>query len=413
MTNLLPTSQTKKSEKVKSTGNGSGTIYQRGEKWCWQLSMYQGLKRVTVSGTCDNRTKARAALAKAITRREHGELVAPDKMTFSEWLDKWLESKRPHIRANTYIGYKNDIKHRIKPGLGHIKLQALKPIHLKGFYDDLANKKVLVGGSGKRKTKEGNRTLSPSSQRQVHIIIHGALKEALKLELIHRNVADTVKPQIKKDENSKASSAWSVEEATTFLAFAKPERHYPLFYVMLSLGLRRGEALGLRWSNIDLVNGTIKIVETLIAVDGKATQGLPKTKKGRRVIKLPFDVVDVLKAHRANQTLEHQQLQLSPAKDWVFTSFKGTPLAPDSIDGTMRRISNNASVRQIRVHDLRHTYASLARRQGVGLEVLSERLGHSKPSFTADVYRHVLEDELDHAALPLATLLSPRVGMSN
>jgi integrase len=403
----------KKKENVKEKGNGSGSVYQRGSKWCWQLTVYQGLKRVTVSGTCNNRTEARAELAKAIAKRENGGLVAPDKMTFGEWLEKWLEGKRQHVRANTYTGYKNDIKHRIVPALGHIKLQALKPVHLKTFYDELANMKALVGGRGKRETKVSNKTLSASSQKQVHIIIHGALKEALKLELIHRNVADIVKPQIKRDTTLKASSAWSVEEASTFLAFAKSERLYPLFYLMLSLGLRRGEALGLRWSNLDLDRHTVKIVETIIAVDGKATQGLPKTNKSRRTIKLPLDVVEVLKAHKVKQTLEHQKLHLSPATDWVFTSFKGTPITPDTLDRTMGRICTSAKVRQIRVHDLRHTYASLARRQGLALEVISERLGHAKPSFTADIYRHVLEDELEHATLTLTTLLSPRVGMPN
>jgi integrase len=396
-------------EQVKQKGNGSGTVYQRSSKWCWQLTVYQGTKRTTVSGTCNNRTEARAELAKAIAKRENGGLVAPDKMTFGEWLDKWLEGKKPHLAGSTYTNYASDIKHHIKPGLGHLRLQAIKPLHLKNFYSDLAQKLVLVGGRGKQKKKQGTRVLSVSSQRQIHSIIYSSLQEAMSLEIINRNVAQVVKPEMRKvDRNAKAATAWTAQEAATFLAFAKTERLYSLFYLMLSLGLRRGEALGLRWENVDLTNGRVRIVETIVAVAGKSTEGKPKTEKSRRVIKLPSDVVQVLQEHREKQKAEHVSLELSPAKDWVFTSLVGTPINPDLIDRTMQRICTNSGVRRIRVHDLRHTHTSLARRQGVSLEVISERLGHSRSSFTADVYRHTFEDERDDAAIPLTTLLAPR-----
>jgi integrase len=394
----------------KARGNGEGTYYELSNgKWRWQLRVFQGQKVISASGTVANRTEARAELAKAVAKRENGGLIAPDKMTFGEWLDKWLEGKQPHLAPSSYKGYESDVKLHIKPELGHLKLQAIKPIHLKNFYSDLAKKLVLLGGRGKHKTKQGTRVLSVSSQRQIHSVIYSALQEAMSLEIISRNVAQIVKPEMRKvDRNVKAATAWTAEEAATFLAFAKAERLYTLFYLMLSVGVRRGEALGLRWENVDLTNGRVRIVETIVSVNGKATAGKPKTEKSRRVIKLPSDVVQVLKDHRETQKLEHVSLELSPAKDWVFTSLVGTPLSPDSIDRTMHRICKAACVRKIRVHDLRHTHTSLARRQGVSLEVISERLGHSRSSFTADVYRHTFEDELDDAAIPLTTLLAPR-----
>jgi integrase len=409
-----PTPKTK--EKVKEKGNGSGTCYELPSgKWRWQLTVYQGTKRVTVSGTCNNRTEARAELAKAIAKRENGGLVAPDKITFGEWLDTWLESKKPNISASSYSGFGRSIRLHIKPVLGHIKLQALKPLHLKNFYTELAQKPITLSGRGKRKAgKPGNRTLSPAMQTYVHGVVYGSLKEAMKLEIIHRNVADVVRPQVKKEAlNKKASTAWTAEEASTFLAFAKSDRFYTLFYLMLSLGLRRGEALGLRWENINLSTGHMKIVEVITVVDGKVIESKPKTLKSKRALKLPGDVVALLEEHREKQRLEHIALNLTPAKDWVFTSFVGTPVNPDKIDGVLNRIANDASVRRIRVHDLRHTYTSLARRQGVSLEVVSERLGHSRSSFTADVYRHTFEDEMDAAAISLNQLLAPRGGLPN
>jgi integrase len=408
--------ETKKQQKTKAKGNGSGTVYQRGEKWCWQLTVYQGLKRVTVSGTCNNRTEARAELAKAIAKRENGGLTAPDKITFGEWLDRWLDDKKSHVRLNTYVGYKSDIEAHIKPKIGHLRMQAIKPIDLKNFYSDLAKKKAKLSGRGKRKgeVRYANRTLSASTQRQVHSVIYSSLQEAMVLEIIPRNVAQIVKPEMRKiDRNAKASTAWTAQEAATFLDFAKADRLYPLFYLMLSLGLRRGEAVGLRWQNVDLTNARVRIVETIVSINGQAVDSEPKTEKSRRSIKLPVDVVEVLKAHQEEQRLEHIKLKLAPAKDWVFTSLVGTALNPDTLDRTFKSIIKKAGVRDIRLHDLRHTHASLARRQGVSLEVVSGRLGHSRPSFTADVYRHTFEDELEDAALPLGTLLSPRVGLPN
>jgi integrase len=396
----------------KATGNGSGTLYQRGDKWCWQLTIYQGVKRVTVSGTCDNKTQARAELAKAITKRENGGLVAPDKITFGEWLAVWLEGKKPNIEPSSYSSFATAIKVHIKPELGHIKLQGLKPIHLKNFYSGLANKPVTYAARGKG--RPGKKPLSPATQSCVHGVVYGALKEAMKLEMIHRNIADFVKPQAKRSSlNTKASTAWTPEEVATFLAFAKADRLYPVFYLCLSLGLRRGEALGLRWSNIDLSDGYMKIAETITAVDGITVEGKPKTEKSRRVLKLSGDVVTLLEVHRENQVLEHQALSLKPLKDWVFTSLVGTPVTPGQVGLILTRIAKEAGVRRVRVHDLRHTYTSLARRQGVSLEVVSARLGHSRSSFTADVYRHTFQDELENAALPLDTLLSPRAGLPN
>lgn len=236
----------------------------------------------------------------------------------------------------------------------------------------------------------------------------------MKLELIHRNVAEVVKPEGKKNPlNAKASTAWTAEEASTFLAFARTNRLYALFYLMLCLGLRRGEALGLRWANINLETGHMKIVESITTVDGSIIETTPKTEKSKRTLKLPFDVVALLKDHQEKQRLEHQALNLNPAKDWVFTSLKCTPVNPGKIDGVLNRIAKEASVRRIRVHDLRHTYTSLARRQGVNLEVVSARLGHSRSSFTADVYRHTFEDEMDAGAISLKSLLSPASGLPN
>ena len=383
--------------------NGLGSIHQlKNGKWRWELTFGYEIvqetledgtqnsrqKRLSKSGVCRTKGEAQKALASATTDRDRGGLAAPDRVTVGEWLERWFKDHQRHLAETTISSYSHAIEKYLIPGLGNIRLQELRPLDLKHFF---------AGDS----LRELGRTKSI-----VHFVLSAALEEAVRLEVLHRNVADVVKPGVEPtDRNKKPAQAWTAEEASLFLDYAQAEGLYACFYLMLCLGLRRGEVLGLRWENVELEAGKLRIVETLVVARGKVIKSKPKTKKSRRMLTLPPDVVAVLAAHRERQLLEHAALGLKPERDWVFTSLAGTPIHPDNLKRPLKRVVKKADIRYIRIHDLRHTYASLARRHGVALEVVSRRLGHSRSSFTADVYRHTYEDEMEVAAISLADLL--------
>ena len=231
----------------------------------------------------------------------------------------------------------------------------------------------------------------------------------MRLELVMRNIADVVRPEVSAQDNTAhVAQAWTANEAAAFIAAARGDRLYALFYLLLSLGLRRGEVCGLRWENVDLEKPTLRVSEALVTVKGKPELTTPKTLKSRRVLRLPLDVVQVLREHRAAQEQMNLENGVTPSNSWVFTLEQGRPVHPDSLKRVLARVCRVAGVRRVRIHDLRHTWASLARRAGVPLEVVSEKLGHTRSSFTADVYRHTFEDEHDAAALNLTELLAER-----
>ena len=385
--------------KTAKRGNAQGSVYQRENgRWSWQVTLgfnAEG-KQLRRSGVASSKTEASKALAKVVADHARGRLALPDKITVGEWLERWLEDRKPSLAKSTHSSYKWLIGKHVTPWIGHQQLQAFRPTDLRHFYSTLASHK-----------NKREKTLSARTLRYVHGLIYSAFKDALRLEIIERNVADVVQPEVTTDDrNAKASQSWTAAETATFLEANQNDPLFPVFALMLALGLRRGEALGLRWEHVDLERRTLRVIETLVTVGGEVFSSKPKTRKSRRTLKLPEGIVKMLKAHRVQSKATLTKLGVEPTRDWVFTSLKGTPIHPDNLDRSLKRLAKHAKVRIIRVHDLRHTYASLARRQGVALEVVSEKLGHSRPSFTADVYRHTFEDEHDAATLELSELTS-------
>lgn len=187
---------------------------------------------------------------------------------------------------------------------------------------------------------------------------------------------------------------------------AQQDRRGLVLVFMVSLGLRRGEACGLRWANIDLEQRQCRIVENLVTLEGKPHVSTPKSVNGRRTVPLSQEAVALLRAWQAAQAEERVMV----GKDWqdtgyVFTTHKGTHLHPDNLNRTLNRLCEQAGLRRIRVHDLRHTYASLMLSRQVPLEVVSKQLGHSTPAFTLGTYRHVSQEEQAEYAVNLSDLL--------
>jgi integrase len=378
-------------------GNAQGSVYQRENgRWTWQVTLGfdSAGKQKRRSGTASSKTEANKALAKVVADHSRGRLVLPDKITVGEWLERWLKDRKPSLADSTHSSYEWLIGKHITPWIGEHRLQALRPTDLRQYYSSLASKQ-----------DEKGKLLSARTLRYIHGLIYSALKDALRLEIIERNIADVVRPEVVgEDRNAKASKAWTAAETATFLEANKNDPLHPVFALILALGLRRGEALGLRWEHINLERRTLRVVETLVTVRGRVYSSKPKTRKSRRTLRLPEGIVTMLKTHKATLEATLAKLGIQPTGDWVFTTVAGTPIHPDNLDRSLKRLATHANVRIIRIHDLRHTYTSLARRQGVALEIISEKLGHSRPSFTADVYRHTFEDEHDEATLELSDL---------
>lgn len=354
------------------------------------------------SGTCATKKQAEKAARDALVSKDKGELSAPSKITFGDWLNTWLERREGKYALKTLHGQRYLANHYVIPVLGKIRLQELSKADLQSFYDSL-NRPVYG--------HKLDQPIGASIQRQIHCVIKPALNEALKLDHISRNPANEVKPDPIKKSVLRVSEAnvWTIEEALRFLQAARVDRYGYVFEFMLLTGTRKGEACGLRWVNVHLEESYLMICENRITISGKALNSTVKTAASNRKIYLSHDIHDLLERVKLQQ-LEDQQMHPNDweGTGWVFTHARtGQPTHPDNLDRTLARITTAAGVKRITIHGIRHTHASLAAAQGVKPEVLSKQLGHTRTSFTLDVYRTVYESERKDYALDLSALVTP------
>lgn len=322
-----------------------------------------------------------------LTEIERGTAVDGTKMTLGEYLQHWLESSVRHtVRQSTYTSYAHLVKNHLVPSLGSIPLQKLQAIQVQAFYGEKLH-------GGRADGEKGG--LSPRTVRYLHTVLREALHQAVKWGMVARNVCDAtdppraVRPQV---------TAWAKDEARTFLAMAEHDAWNPLWLIALTTGLRRGELLAIRWQDVDLAKGTLHIRQSLNAVGGQRYFEAPKTAAGRRVVALSGESVTALKAHRVRQNERRLQSASWQHNDLVFTGSDGGPLWPDNVSHRFNALVAKAEVTRIRLHDLRHTHATLLLKEGVHLKIVSERLGHTGIQITADVYSHVTPDMQQGAA---------------
>ncbi len=248
--------------------------------------------------------------------------------------------------------------------------------------------------------------LAPSSVRYTRAVLHRALKQALRWGLVPRNVCEAVDPPKLVSEEV---DALLPEEARTFLDAARGDRFEALYVVAVSTGLRRGELLGLRWTDLELDGvATLRVGRQLQRLrDGSGQRFLaPKGGKGR-TIRLPARTVEALKAHRARQAKE--KLKAGPLyrdKELVFASVIGTPLEPSNIDlRTFKPLLKKAGLSDIRFHDLRHTCATVLLSRGVNPKFVQELLGHADIKLTLGTYSHFLPSMGDQTANAMESAL--------
>ena len=352
-------------------GHGEGTIHFRKDrnKWRAQITLEDGRR---ISRHFHTRREAQRWLVEALKAKQDGLPAATPKITVAEYIDHWFNDVAiSNLRPKTIQSYECIIRLHIKPILGKIRLTQLRPDHIQNLYSE--------------KLRSG---LSPRRVEFIHAVLHRALKQAVRWQLIPRNPADLVDPPRPKRE---PPTTFSLEQVQQFLDAAKQDRLYPLYLLAVITGMRKGEILGLRWEDVDLQKGIIQVKQTLQRVNGKLVFIQPKSQQSRRQITIPAVVVEELRKHRARQLEE----KLLAGERWkesglVFTTRVGTPIDPRNLSRNFYIILKRAGLPRIRFHDLRHTTATLLLIQGTHPKIVQELLGHSQISLTLDVYSHVI-----------------------
>ncbi len=331
---------------------------------------------ISVKGT---KKEADKRLADLLHQMDTGTFMKPGKTTLAEFLERWL---RDYVLSNvspkTTEWYTYIVHSHVIPDLGNIILTQLKPEHLQRFYSD----KLSYG----RCDSKG--PLSPQTVRHCHVTLHYALETALKWGLITRNPADAVNPP---HTQHRQMQTWNEDELRSFLEATKETPYYALFHLLFASGMRRSEILALRWCDIDLALCQIYVSRSMRQLhDGTFIFRQPKTAKGRRAIALPPSSTIVLREHHERQVSIQLQLGIMPKDDdLVFSHDDGSPLQPGSITHAWGKLVKRTGLKYIRLHDARHTHASLMLKQGVHPKIVQERLGHSSIQITLDTYSHV------------------------
>ena len=355
------------------------------------------------------RAEAQAALDELRVAARQGTYVAPARQTFSEFLrNDWLPAVRRELAESTWESYERNVRHHVIPNIGHVQLHSLDGGVLNQLYTVL-----LENG---RKHGRQSPGLKPRTVRYIHTIIHSALDDAVRWRRVPLNAADQATPPSAQAAKPPEMMVWTGLQLATFLTRTEPDRYHWPWLFLATTGCRRGEALGVRWQDIDLSRKLVAVRQELIPLtkpSGRGREGrlLARTKSDRpRVIELDSRTVAALRAWRARQAKERLLLGDAYADQYglVFCRPDGRPYHPEAFSKTFdRRLAQVgfADLPRIRLHDLRHTWATLALVAGVDVKIVSERLGHSSPLVTWQTYQHVIKGMQSDAAERVADLI--------
>lgn len=341
--------------------------------------------------------------------------IDPSKQTVRDYLlDDWLPSRRPKSRRSgrghrgqvgigTWASYKQDVNAYVLPHVGAVKLQTLTPAHLERLYDWLEE-------SGGRQ----GQGLSPKTVANVHGLLHKALEDAVKRGKVPRNVADAVEaPRASRSR----PQVWSPDQLRRFLVHVRSDRVYAAWLLWATTGMRRGEVAGLIWSDLDLDAAHVSVEWTLGVVEAKPTwKRRPKSDAGERRMALDPATVAAVREHHSRQAEDRLMLGAayqSVQSDWrgeqrkglVFAWPDGSLIHPERFSKWFADHCVSAGLPRIRLHDLRHTYATVGLQNATGwheVKVISKRLGHASIGITLDTYAHVLPSADEETANTLA-----------
>ena len=345
--------------------------------------------RIRQRFTYDSKTEARREYRRITTEVAAGTFVGRIDLTVAEVCDEWLKSRRD-IRANTLRNYRDSLKY-VKRDLGAVKLQALRQAHVDQWVNDM-----LETGS-----MRGDKPLAPATVRLALVMLQQVTEYATRQGLIPRDPAEYVEAPRQRPTKVTASDIWTREQVHTFAATASEDRLYAVF-LMSCYGLRRSEACGLRWSDIDLVRSTLSIEQSHVEVDGKShAVDEPKTARSRRTLPLPEDVSTALRELKTRQKRE----RLALGRSWdeathVCSDETGKPVLPRTYTGWFNRIQATAGLPRITLRNLRHTSVSVMLHAGIPASTVAAWHGHDV-RMTTTVYNRVYDEGLTAAAAAL------------
>ena len=391
--------------------NGEGTLSRRkdkaGKTVGWRAAVTVGINE---DGTQDRRWvsgKTQAEVQeklRAFQADMHAGTVADTEgLTMTAFMARWADHKeREGLKPNPVQSYRDTARLYITPYIGRVKLEKLRPLDVEHLLSKMQ--------------KDGK---SAANRRYALRILSMALRQAVRWQMLPRNVAEVISPP--KAERPEMKT-WTPEQVATFLDATQLHRLYAALYLSLMTGMRRGEVLGLKWEDVDFERSRLMVRNNLVEVHrdgvpgkkqvGKSTVSsvrielqTPKTAASRRTVALSAGTLSKLKEHQVRQNGERKvAAEAWEENGYVFASELGGPTNPNYFYDQFKKLSREAKLPNIRLHDLRHTAASLMIRRGISPKVVSDRLGHTDPAFTLRVYTHLYDEQREEAAFDLADL---------
>ncbi len=306
-------------------------------------------------------------------------------------------SSWPRVKPTTFHSYSQNLELHVIPALGQKRLQLLTPPMLTALYGRLAQ------------DRDERKGLSAKTISYIHSTLHKVLSDAVDAGLLVKNAAATAKPPRPNRRATGGIRAWEPDELAGFLQAVRGTRLEAIWRVSAMTGMRRGEVLGLRWCDVDLDRARLSVRQALVAVGYEVVHSTPKS-HGARVIDLDAQTVSQLRAHRWRQDEERAEWGVDyQDHDLIAAKENGEPIHPHTFSQAFERLNEKHGLRKIRLHDLRHTHATLALKAGVPVKVISERLGHESPAFTLKQYAHVIPGMQAEAAAQIACLVDGRL----
>ena len=376
----------------------SGTVYRRvldsgAKTWVAHITWREGGRRRQAKRSFASKKEAQNELTRLLASHQSGTFVAPSRMTVSEFVDPWLSGlQNSGLRHTTLRGYRSAMRNYVIPDIGAMQLQQIRTTDLDAMYASLLR-----------------RGLSLMTVHHAHRILSKMLTDAERIGIVERNVARMASAPSLTTARARGPEmkVWTPDELAVFLASIAGNRNEALFRLMALTGIRRSEAVGLRWSDIALERRRMTVNQAATVIDGEEYIEAPKSRRSRRVIDLDDETVAVLQRHRVRQAELYLRLGVSAsASGRVFTNEIGDPIRPGSVGQAFLRLVRAVELPEIRLHDLRHTHASHLLMAGTNIKVVSERLGHASAGFTLDTYAHVMPGQQAEAAAAVAALLT-------
>lgn len=377
-------------------------VVQRGATWSYVLRVKvpvvdeagqpvlddEGNARMTTKpkwfGGFSTRKAAVAARDEARHGSRQGTWVAPSNITVGAYLDRWIEGHAVDLKASTEKSYRGNIARYLKPYFGNLRVQELSPTDLSATFKRMHE----TGGTN-------GKPLSPRTVAFARTVLRMAMQAAISDRVIAVNpVVGSKLPKAVRPKHS----TWTGPQASAYLEHVKDERFAALWILALATGMRRGELCALRWENVDLKAGVVRVEESVTQSAGLRTIGPPKNGDGRSVAIDPRTVA-ALKAWRKQQRKERLAAG-SIYKDTdgvVFTWQDGTPTPPDYVSKAFVDSQAEAGLPRLKLHEARHTHATILLREGTPVHIVSKRLGHRDPTVTLSVYADVIPEDDGHA----------------